>query len=567
MERKKLSVADRSFQNIREGNFLYADKTEYIYKMLEVNYYNCCFLSRPRRFGKTLLLKTIGDLFQRDRKLFKGLWIDAQSDYSFEKHPVLNFNMAFANMKSADKLIDWIEDDMRQLAVESNVSLPSNSSGSSGKTMHWLLKGLYDKHGVGAVILVDEYDAPITDTISDRELALKNRKVLHDFYRSIKINIDYVHFAFVTGITRLGMTSLDSGPNNFKDISLLPEYAGICGFTPTELDYLFKDRFEDTLRILKDNGGIDSNADEQALKAKILEWYDGYNWLGPERVLNPYSILNFFDENTFDSRWPISGAPSHLRFLARESPQEYILPSHNSYTSKEIRKAELTNLQAIPILFHSGYLTIDNEIAKERHVRGQMVMIKEFTFKPPNLEVELDYGASLFLEAFPSGKEMVRDLSKKFPDALLEKNSLLVSELLHDLLSSIASERHATDRHLASEQYYHAILHGSFLAAGFEVYSQGSGAHGRPDITLFFNGNIRVVIELKYCYPDKLTYDAINNDEDLASKELLTALDKGEKQIIEKDYAGPYRANRCQVIGLAIALRGRDEVAARFIDP
>jgi hypothetical protein len=123
----------------------------------------------------------------------------------------------------------------------------------------------------------------------------------------MKTNLDHIHFAFVTGITRFAMTSLDSGPNNFMDISLLPEFTGICGFTPSELDSCFEDMFEETLKCLKRNIEISRNAIFKALKTKILEYYDDYNWLGTEHILNPYSILHFFHQKTFDSYWPASG--------------------------------------------------------------------------------------------------------------------------------------------------------------------------------------------------------------------------------------------------------------------
>ncbi|MDR1038646.1 MAG: AAA family ATPase [Deltaproteobacteria bacterium] len=295
MEQKKLSVGDRSFRSIILGNYLYADKTKYIYNMLKN--YNCCFLSRPRRFGKTLLIKTIGELFKGERQLFEGLWIDTESDYGFEKHPVLNFNMSYSETDTKSRLIARIKDDLRDAGKRQGVKISSRST--CDKMMGQLLEGIYEKSGVGAVVLVDEYDAPVIDHILDLKLASDNCKVLHDFYRSMKTNIDYIHFALVTGITRFAMTSMDSGPNNFKDISILANFAGICGFTIGELDSLFQDRFEETLASLKTNKRIAWNAGFKALKNKILEWYDGYNWLGDEHILNPYSILNFFDKKNF----------------------------------------------------------------------------------------------------------------------------------------------------------------------------------------------------------------------------------------------------------------------------
>jgi hypothetical protein len=301
-----------------EGNFLYADKTEYIFNLLDVDKFNCCFLSRPRRFGKTLLIKTIDALFQGERKLFEGLWIDG-SDYKFEKYPVLNFNMAYYEISTSDDLISIIKRRLIKHAEKMKVELTSGYSFGEmfGEMFGELLEGVYAKFDVGVVILVDESDAPMADHISDMELALANRDVLRGFFRCIKQNIDYIHLAFVTGITRFAMTTLDSGSNNFVDISLLPEYAGICGFTPSELDTCFEDRLEVTLDSLKDDGGLPQGVGVDDLKAEILKWFDGYNWLGNERVINPYSILHFLRKKKFASYWISTGRPSHLSALVR----------------------------------------------------------------------------------------------------------------------------------------------------------------------------------------------------------------------------------------------------------
>jgi hypothetical protein len=479
--------------------------------------------------------------------------------------------MTYAEIYTANDLVYRIK---RELCKAANLEGITISVNSFDEMLSELLDGLYKKHRVGAVVLIDECDAPVTRHISDRNLASDCRDVLHDFYTAIKTNLDNIRFALVTGITRLAMTSLDSGPNNFKDISLSPDFAGICGFTISDLDTLFKDRYDETLERLKANKKIACNARYPGLKAKILQWYDGYNWLGKEHVLNPYSILNFFDEKKLETYWPSSGKPSHLSALARDNPQEYIMPKLGGYTAQDIRKSELSQLKAVPILFHSGYLTIDDVITTKKIVDHKMTDVDEYSFRIPNTEVALDYGATLFKDAFAPNDKYLSDLTENLPNALLDKNSIEVERLLHNLLSSISSEQHAK-----SEQLYHAVLHGSLLAAGFEILSQGSGAHGRSDIVLSLNHKVRVVIELKYCKTDMNSGEDDGNKTTMSSKEreraekersereLSASLTEGEKAIRVKDYAGPFRAARCVVICLAVAIRGRDEVAARFIEP
>ncbi|MDR1038647.1 MAG: PD-(D/E)XK nuclease domain-containing protein [Deltaproteobacteria bacterium] len=176
------------------------------------------------------------------------------------------------------------------------------------------------------------------------------------------------------------------------------------------------------------------------------------------------------------------------------------------------------------------------------------------------MEVDLNYQSSFFKDAFDPDDKYFSALAEELPGALMKKNSDKVAMLFHDLLSSIASEQHA-----ASEQHYHAVLHSSLLAAGLEVHSQESGARGRSDIAVFLNDKIRIVIELKYCKSNKKIVTAA--DEERSNKELTVALNKAQKTIRDKDYAGPFRAARCVVICMAFAIRGRDEVAVRFFEP
>ncbi|MDR1312553.1 MAG: ATP-binding protein [Deltaproteobacteria bacterium] len=580
MEQKPLIVADSTFKEIILGNQLYADKSEYIHDMR--SRFKCCFLSRPRRFGKTLLLDTVSELYQGDRELFRDLWIGAQSDYGFPRHPVLKFNMAYANLKTSDELVSEIKWSLQKQAVKHGVRL--NIERSYGGMMEDLLEGIHEKHDVGAVILVDEYDAPVTKNMSDRNLALACRDVLHDFYMSIKTNLEHVSFAFVTGVTRFAMASLDSGANMFKDISIDKRYAGICGFTSREIDALFGDRFEATLESLKENGNLPPSAGLDDLKAKILDWYDGYNWLGNERVFNPYSIFNFFDEKNFRSYWPLTGRPSHLSALGRENPLEFLRPGLGAYPDLRVRNSDLSGIGMVPVMFHSGYLTINEVIPVPSIENNSSTNDKSYTFKPPNKEVGANARADIFIDIFKIEDEYLSALTKRFPSAVLQKNSDEVSSLFHDLLVSVSyRQRPAATRtgqpdvpaeNPESEKFYHGILHGSLLSAGFKVQSEAPGGEGRPDITLLLHNDVCVVIELKHLRVGKTALKSGGDGEtdrrlaEGAAKdaELSAALDAAEAQIRNMDYAGPSRAAGYKVICLAVAVRGRTEVAARFVE-
>ncbi|MDR1036767.1 MAG: AAA family ATPase [Deltaproteobacteria bacterium] len=551
---KKLFQNDLSFQQIRQGDFIYADKTEYIYNLLKDEPTNFCFLSRPRRFGKTLLLNTFKELFQGDRELFRGLKID-RSSYKFETHPVLSFDMSYAAIYTKDDLIDSIKFDLATFANDYEVNFTTKNY---GLMLQELLKGIHQKLGSRVVILVDEYDAPLTEHIMDDVVSTEIRKVLHDFYKSMKRNIEYIRFAFVTGITRFALTALDSGPNNFVDISLVPKFGGICGFTKTEMRTLFSDRFQDTLDVLKGNGKIPLNTSIDDLKVMIEDYYDGYNWLGEENVLNPYSLLRFFSLNEFGTYWPLSGQPSHLSALVRQNPLAFILPKLDAYPAIQTRKVELSSLEPVPVLFHSGYLTIDKPVTIEEIKNDKVVEKDGYSFKIPNTEVRKDFEYSLFLYAFDPSKRYFGRFSKELPDAVLKSDSQKTAVLLQELLSAIASEQHEPN-----EKHYHAVIQAAFIAAGLEVLGQTpSSSSGKSDMSVFLE-DIRFVVEVKYCKADKK--DAY--DKDKADKDLEVALDAATDQIRTKDYAAPFRVAGKKTTGVAIAVRGRNEVAVRFFEP
>jgi hypothetical protein len=579
-EQKIIRFGDLTFREVIRENCIYADKTKYIYDMIKLS--KCCFLSRPRRFGKTLLLRTVEELFRGDRELFRGLWIDT-SDFPFEKHPVLKMDMTFTEVKTSDDLVSAIKRKLRGLADDNGVALDAVTY---SEMLHQLVRRLSDKHGTGVVILIDEYDAPVTEHILNLDLALANRDVMHNFFRSIKTSVEYIHFAFVTGITRFAMVFLDSGPNNFFDISLEPDFAGICGFTPTELETCFSDRFHKTLGNLIDKGKLEPDADFTKLTKLILDYYDGYNWLGPEKVLNPFSILKLFYSNKIDIYWPLSGRPSYLTSLIRKNPIDYLFPM-DICSSVEAVEADLKKINAISALFHSGYLTIKDETTITQKIFGRDREIPAFRFMFPNEEVILNYHNVVFTDVFRPDHDYISNMTNELPNALIQKNSDKVASLLHDLLTSISYTQHltseelrkndqlsASEDHTKTEKYYHAILHGSFLSAGFEVHSQGSSGHGISDITLFLNDRFRIVIELKYCNflknfdqdPKFSKTDWARMENERMANEISATVDKAEKQVRELDYAGPYRAAGCKVICMALVISDRDRVEVRFFE-
>jgi hypothetical protein len=342
---KNLPVNIQTFSEIIDGK-LYVDKTEYIQRLITER--KTCFLSRPRRFGKSLLLDTIGEVFRGNRKLFKDLYIGSNG-YDFPTHPVIRLSMTDFDASSPDLVKRGIIKLIKINARQEGINIEEDSYLDYLTYLKVLVLGLSDKYQdlsnkpkdpsvnyePKVVILIDEYDAPITKHIGNLNLAQANRTVLHDFYASLK-NLDaFLRFVFVTGISRFALTSMDSGANNLDDISLEPEYSGFCGFTKEELDLHFGDRMEATLEALIKGWYFTEGTSKSILRDEIIDWYNGYNWGSGTEVMNPFSIIKFFGAKDFSNYWISTGRPTHLTELVRSKPLDYLQPKLDDYLADD----------------------------------------------------------------------------------------------------------------------------------------------------------------------------------------------------------------------------------------
>jgi hypothetical protein len=586
---KKIQVSDTTFKEIISRDYLYVDKTPYIYNLVATNDYKCVFLTRPRRFGKTLLVDTINELFKEGgADSFKDLWIGSkEAGYEFEARPVLRLKMNYANTGGQDELKNRIVYDLVKLAKKEDVHIDDNLVASLwyDQILTDLLEGLSEKHnGLGAVVLIDEYDAPVAGNIENFDAAKANAKVLHGFFTALKNNIACIHFALVTGITRFGMTAMDSGPNNFVDISLLPKFSGICGFTISEFDLAFQERLPETLEALKDSGQMKPGSQAEDLKAEIMKWYDGYNWLGPERVLNPYSILYFFQQQKFDDYWPLSGVPNHLRTLMGERPLEFFKPKLKDYTSYQIRKVDLASLEPLPILFHSGYLTIEKSWFENHNEDGEDRTIERFSFKSPNLEVKQGYKNLLTDAIFKTDPSEMKHFGLVFLKAIKDRDVSEFAKTISNVLSNNTYWQHFSpgDEHSdhndeqidrLGEKHYHAIIQTALAISGLEVLGELSGVDGRADIVLLPQKKQRMVIELKYRYDkEKITDDVTKKvkwrERSEASREKIIsqAMETALEAITKKDYLSPFRLTADKLVGMGLVVYGRNHVEAKFLE-
>ena len=269
---KKLPLGISTFSKMILDNHVYVDKTAIAHQLINSGTY--FFLSRPRRFGKSLFLDTLREIFQGNKALFKGLYIEDKWDFD-KKYPVLHISFGAGGNKNSEQLdqsIRWI---LRR--VQDDLQITCNTATNNKECLEELIKLAQKKYGQKAVILIDEYDKPVLDNIADANMAKDMRDVLKDFYSVIKDNDKYIQFVFITGVSKFSKMNLFSGLNNLNDITLDTKYAQICGYTQSDLQNSF--------------GKFLENADMH----KVKQWYNGYNYLGPA-LYNPYDVLLFIDK-------------------------------------------------------------------------------------------------------------------------------------------------------------------------------------------------------------------------------------------------------------------------------
>ena len=373
MALKLYPVGIQTFERIRKENKLYIDKTEYIYRMTHSG--GCYFfLSRPRRFGKSLLVSTFESYFSGKKELFEGLAIE-KLEQEWMEYPVLHFDMSGGKHMEKEQLEDYLSN--RLEAEERKWGITHTKRGANDRLTE-LITTAYEISGKQVVVLIDEYDAPMLDVAHDKETLDVLRNVMRNFYSPLKMCEPMLRFVFLTGITKFSQVSIFSELNNIKNVSLDDEYAGVCGITKEEL-------------LTQMSEDIDMLAEAQGMTreetiAKLKENYDGYHFspASPD-VFNPYSLLNCFDDKNFGAYWFSSGTPTYLINMLRKFK---VLPAKigRSLARSSAFDAPTENLKTItPLLYQSGYITI----------KGYDKMSQLFTLDLPNKEIKVGLFESL----------------------------------------------------------------------------------------------------------------------------------------------------------------------------
>ena len=356
MNKRLLPIGIQTFRKIREDNCYYVDKTAYIRRLLDEGTHY--FLSRPRRFGKSLFLDTCKELFAGSEKLFAGLYIHDRWDWSVH-HPVLRLSFGSGNLSEPGVLHKEV---MAQLdALEEETGVKSRYDTASVRFRH-LIQRLHQQSGQRVAVLIDEYDKPILDALDTPEAARANRDFLRGLYAVIKDSDAHVRFTFLTGVSKFSKVSLFSGLNNLKDITLDPRYSAICGYTEADLDSVFAPELP----------GLDRD--------QIRDWYNGYSWRGDEKVYNPFDLLLLFDSREFKAHWFETGSPSFLIETLFERRLSSLALEEMIGTDDLLSRFDVGDIGTEALLFQTGYLTI----AEERKLGGKTL----YRLGYPNHEVK-----------------------------------------------------------------------------------------------------------------------------------------------------------------------------------
>ena len=487
MARRKLPIGIQTFCEIREDNCYYVDKTAYIGRLVaEGKHY---FLSRPRRFGKSLFLDTLKELFEGNEPLFEGLAIHERWDWSV-RHPVLRIDFSSGNFK---ELGDLHKDVMEQLdAIESEVSVRSSYDTARGRFRH-LIQMLHQQIGQRVVVLIDEYDKPILDALEVPEVARANRDYLRGLYSTIKFGDAHLKFSFLTGVSKFSKVSLFSGLNNLKDITLDPRYSAVCGYTEADLDAVFAPELP----------GLD--------REEVRRWYNGYNWLGEEAVYNPFDVLLLFDRRQFGAYWFETGTPTFLleTLLARGISA---LALDDMLGSEELLSAfDVDHIATEALLFQTGYLTI-----RRTEPRGGRMY---YRLGYPNREVQQSLNESL-LNHLTGNPSRQAEHSARLYDLLLVNDFDGLEMLFKAFFASIPYQWQTNNEIANYEGYYASVFYSYFASLGLAITVEDSSQAGRLDMAVAFNGQV-------YLFEFKVVERASEG----------TAM----KQLKARDYAAKYR--------------------------
>ena len=464
--RRKLPIGIQTFSEIIEEGHYYVDKSGYVVDLVETGKHY--FLSRPRRFGKSLLLDTMRELFEGKQALFKGLAAETRWDWT-KKYPVIRISFGGGVLGSVADLNQSLHQQLTMLEQKFGLKpqFPDHRSRFKELIMH-----VATSVGQRVVVLVDEYDKPILDRIESPAIATDIREVLKDFYSVLKDSDEHLKFVFLTGVSKFSKVSLFSGLNNLTDITLDARYSALCGYTDADVDTVFAPELP----------GLD--------REEVRRWYNGYNWLG-EPVYNPFGLLLLFRNRQFGPHWFETGTPTFLIKLLQQ--RQAFTPDLSRVVATEslLSTFDVDNIPVEALMFQAGYLSI----ASHRSIMGRL----ELRLKYPNLEVQAALNDSL-LQSQTGNQAVPGPRISRLYDLLMAQDFVGLKDLFHAFYASIANDWYRKNELSSYEGYYVSIFYSYFAALGLDIKLEDPTNLGRIDMTVLFNGQVFVfefkVVEL-----------------------------------------------------------------------
>jgi Predicted AAA-ATPase/PD-(D/E)XK nuclease superfamily len=466
-----LPIGVQDFVQLRERSHIYVDKTQQIFDLMQVGAF--VFLSRPRRFGKSLLTTTLKAIFEGKRELFQGLWIEDKIDWQPRPVILINFNALNYREKS---LAQALTEHMDELATEAGISLSSDDYKTKFRE---LITRLAERGKIA--LLIDEYDKAITDLLENQEKVTEHVATLKNFYSVLKsIEAEHLHFTLLTGVSKYGKLSIFSDLNNLLDVTLDTRFATLLGYTQTELEHYFGAYIDQiALRYVSS-------------RAEVIEqikfWYNGYSWDGIHRVYVPFSTLVFFSQQTFANHWFATATPSFLIKLLRQQQLPAYTLDDITADSTLLDSADLNQISVISLLFQTGYLTVKQV---ERSFQGDT-----YTLGYPNYEVAQAFQQHLLTDYLTANIDQISvTLLANLRKALQTQN---VDTFIATLKSVFDSIPHTL--FLPQEAYYHSVVYLVLRLLGFTVEAERLNNLGRLDAVLELH-DVVYILEFKMSEP------------------------------------------------------------------
>ncbi|MBO4858467.1 MAG: AAA family ATPase [Treponema sp.] len=473
MNARFLPIGIQDFEKLRKGNYVYVDKTELVYDLTRTS--TPYFLSRPRRFGKSLLLSTFEAYFEGKKDLFKGLAIEEKESKNADawtEYPVLKISFGLGSYERREyfhSMLDYIlKENEEKYGIKKDSENPASRLGT-------LISSLYKQTGKQVVVLIDEYDKPILDALYT-EFEEQNRQDLRNFYSPLKDLDKYIRFLFITGITKVSHVNIFSGLNQLNDISLNKQYSSLCGISESELEKYFEPEIE-ALAVEQEMTVLET-------KEKLAQMYDGYHFAYTgEGVYNPFCLLKCFYGKNFGSYWFESGTPSFLVKTLQNEP----LALSNLVNGRRVKEDNFKNYDPdsknmLPVVYQSGYLTIKS-YDHERNL---------YTLDFPNREIEEGF-LNVLLKKFVNVPD--DDLGfaiDNICDALFARD---IDKLLSIIKAAIADLPTVVKKDMC-ENYYESVTHLIFRLTGYRVVSELQSVAGRSDVVVATKDSV-FIFELK----------------------------------------------------------------------